>query len=224
MFFKVVNGLLELDKEELRNVAPFKALLERDKGSDGDHDGRKKYKAFKEFYYTWWLVCVRSPGVQGGYNDKELHLQGIKEARLETGWKPDKLVKDCISYYREEQEKLLISSASVINLTKGIRMSDTLCRRMTSNMEKILIEEEEQAVDREERKLKGELVEPVNILEMAARTQALLMQFDQLVKIAEKMPKILDTLTGLKTKLDMEESNSQTVRGGHKKGNRADPK
>ena len=224
MFFTVEGGLLVLAKEELRNIAPFKAILERDKGSDGDHDGRKKYKAFKEFYYIWYVCDVRSPGNRSGYNEKELHVYAIKESRLEDTYKPDKLIKEAILYYRGEQEKMLVSSAAVSNLIKGIRMADTLCRRMTSNMEKILQQEEEESELREERKLAGEQVEPVNILEMAGRTQALLAQFDQLVKIAEKTPKILSTLEGLEKKLKIEETGVNTVRGGGVKGNRADPK
>lgn len=224
MFFNVEGGILVLAKEELRNNALFKAVLERDKGSDGDHDGRKKFKAFKEFFYVWWLCDVRSPGVRAGYNDKELHFQGIKEARLDDAYKPDKLIKDVMIYYREEQAKMLVSSAAVTNLIKGIRMSDVVCRRITSNMEKILQDEEEQAEAREQRKLDGEQVEPVNILEMAARTQALLGQYDQLVKIAEKTPKVLATLETLEKKLKVEESGTNTIRGGGAKGNRADPK
>ena len=224
MFFNTEGGLLVLAKEEIRNIAPFKAILERDKGSEGDHDGRKEYKAFKEFYYIWWLCDVRSPGVRAGYNDKELHLQGIKEARLESDYKPDKLIKDAIAYYKTEQEKILISSASVNNLIRGIRLSDNVCRRIINNMEKILQQEEEETQLREQQIEAGETPAPINILDMAARTQALLAQYDQLIKIAEKSPKILSTLEMLEKKLKVEESGSSTVRGGGAKGMRADPK
>lgn len=224
MFFNVEGGILVLAKEELRNVPVFKTILERDKGSDGDHDGRKKFKAFKEFFYVWWLCDVRSPGVRAGYNDKELHLQAIKEARLDDTYKPDKNIKEVMIYYREEQAKMLVSSAAVTSLIKGIRMSDTLCRRMTSNMEKIILQEDEEAELREQRIANQEVVEPIDIVKIAARTQALLAQFEQLVKIAEKTPKILSTLEALEKKLKIEETGTNTIRGGGTKGNRADPK
>jgi hypothetical protein len=224
MFFNVESGLLTLAKEELRNNVLFRAVLERDKGSDGDHDGRKKYKAFKEFYYVWWVCDVRSPGVRAGYNDKELSLQGIKEARLETNYKPDKLIKDVIAYYKEEQSKLLITGTAVTNLIKGIRLADVLCQRIIGNMEQILQSENEEQKMREDLIDKGETPPPINIIDMAGKTQALISQYDQLIAIANKTPKTLAVLEELETKLKKEESGSITVRGGHKKGNRSDPK
>lgn len=224
MFFKVENGLLVLAKEELRNIAPFKALLERDKGSDGDNDGRKKYRAFKEFYYIWYTTDVRSPGVIAGYTDKELHIKAIKESRLEDTYKPDKLVKEATSYYRAEQEELLVSSNAVINLIKAVRLSDVLTKRMVVSMEKILEEEKEKDDIRQEKINNKETVEPVNLVEEAQRTAALLGQFDQVIKLSEKIPKILPTLEALQKKLKVEESGSETIRGGGKKGSRMDPK
>ena len=91
-------------------------------------------------------------------------------------------------------------------------------------MEKILQQEEEETQLREQQIEAGETPAPINILDMAARTQALLAQYDQLIKIAEKSPKILSTLEMLEKKLKVEEAGSNTVRGGGAKGMRADPK
>lgn len=223
MFFIVESGLLILAKEEIRNITPFRAILERDKGSDGDHDGRKKYKSFKEFYYIWWVSDIKSPGVKAGYNDKELSLQGIKEARLESNYRPDKLVKDAILYYKEEQNKMLITGTAVTNLIKGIRLADVLCQRIINNMEQILQSENEEQEIRENLIDKGETPPPIDILSMAGKTQALIGQYDQLIAIANKTPKTLSVLEELEVKLKKEEKGSVATRGGHKKGNRADP-
>lgn len=50
-----------LNKEWILLVPPFKKLVSRDRGSDGDSDGRKKFKAIKEFTYIYHLVDPRSP-------------------------------------------------------------------------------------------------------------------------------------------------------------------
>ena len=222
MFFKVENGLLVLDKEEIRNISVFKAILERDKGSDGDNDGRKKYRAFKEFYYIWWLCNVKSPGVLAGYNDKELHLQGIKEARLEDTFKPDKLIKEAITYYKEEQAKILISSTSVTNLIRAVRLSDTLTQRLTASMELILEADKQEQEERDKLSEEGKELPPIDLIKLVGRTSALLGQFSQIAEIAKKVPALLATLEEVSKKLKVEESGSATVRGGQRKGNRMD--
>jgi hypothetical protein len=224
MFFTIEGGQLVLNKEEIRNISEFKAILDRDKGSDGDHDGRKKYKAFKEFYYIWWLCDVKSPGTRAGYNDKELHIQGIKEARLDNDYKPDKIIKDAISYYRENQNEMLVSSSAVTSLIKGIRLSSKIVQRIIASMEKVLEIEIGEDEEREKLIAEGQIPAPIDLVAMAGRTHALLAQYDQLTAIASKTPKLLSTLEELETKLKSEITGNNTVRGGHKKGNRTDPK
>lgn len=223
MFFAVEGGQLVLAKEEIRAVSEFKSILDRDKGSDGDHDGRKKHRAFKEFFYIWWVCDIKSPGTRAGYNDKELHLQGIKEARLESDYKPDKVIKDAISYYKDNQNEMLVSSSAVSSLIKGVRLSNKIVQRIIASMEKVLEMEEGEDEERERMIAAGEIPTPIDLVAMAGRTHALLAQYDQLSGIASKTPKLLSTLEELESKLKAEITGNNTVRGGHKKGNRADP-
>lgn len=225
MFFKIgANGLLELEKEEIRNISVFKAILEADKGSDGDHDGRKKHYAFKEFYYIWWNCYVGSPGILSGYNDKELHLQGIREARLEPTYRPNKLVKDAMAYFKAEQAERLISSTALINLIRGIRLSNEVTKRLIVSMETILEEDRKEEALREVAVSEGKIPEPINLVEAAQRTTALLSLLDQLAVLSKKVPIMLAELESLEKKLKVEESGSATVRGGGIKKLRMDPK
>jgi len=216
--FKVEGGLLVLDKEEIRAISCFRTVLERDKGSEGDHDGRKKYYAFKEFYYIYWVADLFSAGNKGGYSEKEIHKQAIKESRLDDNYKPDKLVKECISYYREEQLSSLPTLAALSNLIKGIRLSEQISQKMINNIQVIID-------TGEERRLKQlENNEPIDIAQESIEAQGLIGLLEQLTKIANTIPKTLNTLKDLQEQVTKEQSGSQFVRGGHKKGNRADPK
>lgn len=225
MFFKIgANGLLELEKEEIRNISVFKAILEADKGSEGDHDGRKKHYAFKEFYYIWWNCYVGSPGILSGYNDKELHLQGIREARLESTYRPNKLVKDAMAYFKAEQAERLISSTALINLIRGIRLSNEVTKRLIVSMETILEEDRKDEALRETAILANEIPAPIDLITAAQRTTALLSLLDQLAVLSKKVPIMLAELESLEKKLKVEESGSATVRGGGVKKLRMDPK
>ncbi len=46
---------------EALELKAFKALVTRDKGSKGDADGRKKYRAKKEFAFIYHMVSADSP-------------------------------------------------------------------------------------------------------------------------------------------------------------------
>lgn len=216
--FKIDGGLLVLDKEEIRGISCFKSLLERDKGSEGDHDGRKKYHAFKEFYYIYWVADLFSSGNKGGYPEKELHKQAIKEARLDENYKPDKLVKECIQYYREEQLSSLPSLGALNNLIKGIKLSEQISQKMINNIQAII----ETGEERRQKQIENN--EPIDIAQESIEAQGLIGLLDQLNKVAISVPKTLATLKDLQEQVTKEQGGSQFTRGGHKKGNRADPK
>jgi len=116
MLFKLENGLLVLDKDELRAHEKFKRILERDRGSEGDNDGRKKIFAFKEFFYIYSVADFRSDGNIGGFNAKDLHLRGIKDAGLPENWKPDDKIKEAIDFYKERLEEISPSYTYILKL------------------------------------------------------------------------------------------------------------
>lgn len=52
--------LVEINKTWISTIKEFKKLIVRDKGSEGDADGRKKYKAIKELTFVYHYVDFRS--------------------------------------------------------------------------------------------------------------------------------------------------------------------
>lgn len=83
---------------EVRMIKSFKRLLERDKGSKGDHDGRKKLIATKELALIHFY-CVYDSRFDS-YEGKE-KVNILKEhLDLSNKWKVDEDIKDAIREYR----------------------------------------------------------------------------------------------------------------------------
>lgn len=95
---------------EVRMFAPFKALLERDKGRNsltnvfekGDADGRKKYISTKELAFIYWFADPRSP-YKESYKEEDLRTEKLKRLlALPEVWKIDELVRKAIDFYEAE--------------------------------------------------------------------------------------------------------------------------
>lgn len=213
MLFKIENNLLIIDKDEIRGIKEFKRILERDKGSDGDVDGRKKYKAFKEFYYIYFVADWSSPGNKGGLNEKELHLQAVKYSQLEEGFKPDADIKAAIDIYREILELINPSHTFALKLLKGIKISEKVADSIIEVLEKVL--------ELNKQKLQEE---QTNLAEIVLNNTMLEDQLKKLTNLTNSFPKTLDTLNETLNKLSKEEANGKLGRGGKLIGNRADPK
>ncbi len=216
--FKVEDGLLVLDKEEIRGIPEYRKLLERDRGSEGDHDGRKKYQAYKEFFYIYIWTDLYSYPNKAGLNDKEKHKIALKEADLPNDFKIDIDIKNAIEKYRYVQLLTLPTLNTVSTALKGLKISDIISQSIIKNIESTLEKYEQ------DKKAKIERREPISIGDDMVLTQSLVSQLGQLMEIGTKLPKAIETLEKLKEKLFKEESGINLGRGGKEIGNRADPK
>lgn len=82
---------------EVRLVKEFHKLLKRDKGSKGDHDGRKKLKATRELSFIYFY-CVYDSRFEA-YDGQE-KIDMIKElVELPDDWKIDEDVQAAIDKY-----------------------------------------------------------------------------------------------------------------------------
>jgi hypothetical protein len=108
----VLEGDYPVFNPEVRMFAPFRKILERDKGKKsergiyeaGDADGRKKAIATKELGFVYWFCDPRSSYVES-YQDLQLREEKIKVLLdLPNNWKIDDAVKDAIAFYLEEIE------------------------------------------------------------------------------------------------------------------------
>lgn len=84
---------------EIRAIPIFRDIITRDRGSAGDHDGRKKVQACKEFAWIYFMHDPMSP-----YMALEEEERRPKVAKLifeDPKWKPDKKLKEAASRYKE---------------------------------------------------------------------------------------------------------------------------
>lgn len=216
--FRVENDLLVIDKDETRAIPEFKVILERDKGAKGDTDGRKKFRAFKEFLYIYYVADFESFLSRGGYNEKEKHKLAIKEAGLEEDFKVDNDIKNAIEKYSSTQLLIMPALSTLSTIIKGLKTADKISQNIVESIESVM--------DSFKEKKKAALAEnaPWNPGDDAVMTSHVVGQLEYLLKISNNIPKTIKTLEEIEERLAREKSGVNLGRGGKKIGNRADPK
>lgn len=87
--------------EEALLLTPFKNIYKRDKS-------RGKDKAINELAFVWFYADIKSP-YQSIIDDEERTEEIIKDTELPNTWKPDKLVKDAIEFYKKRNKTVVVS-------------------------------------------------------------------------------------------------------------------
>lgn len=105
-------------------IAEVRQIVKRDKGSNGDADGRKKLFAYKELGAVYWIADYRSPGRMEGYEGEELIEDAIKNFNLPAEWRPDDVVWSLIKKYEANRDggiaaEVLTEISSTFNLMLG---------------------------------------------------------------------------------------------------------
>lgn len=211
------EGLLELNKPELRGISEFTSILARDKGGvvKGDYDGRKKYFAFKEFMYIY--LYYRPTSIYKDLPDEAKHLRCIEDAKLPDDWKVDKLIKAAGKKYKELYSLSALyhsysnSSKALYALGEDIKFFNTLRDKIRTKIKEStqLLEE---SIDEEDIQ-KSEI-------EIDRLTERLMNIGNKILALTEKLPSAFDTLDKLKKKIMDEASGGAAITGGGELGNR----
>jgi hypothetical protein len=200
-FFKFESGELILDKPELALYPEFSTLIKRDKGSEGDVDGRKKKKAFAEFTYIYFTTDFGSYPNKHGFNPKQIHEYAVDMAKLPRDYKPDSEVKDAMNCYR----KLVTSLSKEIRqeLLKSFNNSPKIISKLRDKVDDLIIKD---------------MVDDKDII-MLVECQK------QLLQIATDIPKKLLELREVDKLVqnDEEKTNAVIRRGGGEVPFSADP-
>jgi len=135
-FFKFESGELILDKPELALYPEFSTLIKRDKGSDGDVDGRKKKKAFAEFTYIYFTTDFNSFPNKHGFSPKQVHEYAVDMAKLPKDYIADNEVKSAMNCYR----KLVTSLSKEIRqeLLKSFNNSPKVISKIRNKVDDLL--------------------------------------------------------------------------------------
>lgn len=219
--FKIENHVLELDRDEIRLIPEFKELLIRDKGKNGNDRGSKSL-CYKEFKYIYFIADYKSPYVD--FPDKEREKYSKQDSGFEESWKIDNSIKLAIDKYKFLQET---PSIRILNsLQRGLMLSSNVVDNVCNNIQYLLDEIENDLLDlkgsKEEDPIKLRELKKVVILKQMEYTNALVINLKTIQDLGKDIPKTLIGIEGLAQKVKKETEGDNTVRGGGKKGNRAD--
>lgn len=99
--------------EEARTIIQFNRILMRDKGSEGDSDGRKKKFALKELAFVYFYCSF--DGRFQFYDTEKERIEAIKSVLgLPKEWVIDSVIEDAIkmySYLTETESMALVKEA-----------------------------------------------------------------------------------------------------------------
>lgn len=223
--FNFKNHILTLSRVEIAAVPEFNALIRRDKGSEGDSDGRRKLKAYQEFLYIFYVYDYESPIAK--LPDTPRITKALTLIGLPSNWKPDKDVKAAIKTYLDLQNDLSPTNKVLISLERGLNLSSKIIDSLVSKMERTLALVEEASnkintpTDFDKLEVPGAIT-PVHTTVFPDITP-LVSDMNTLISLSERIPSAIKTIEVVREKVNQEKGSSEIIRGGREKRNREDP-
>jgi hypothetical protein len=172
--FKLVDGVLELDREEITLYKHLRKILTRDKGSPGDSDGRKKAQAFKELRYIYFICDYSGHPRVHGYSPKEAHAYAIEQCDLPLSFVPDKDIQAAMDEYIDLTTS--VAKELVDELLSVLRNNIRVVRILRNKIDASIIK-----------------IEKADIVEDADTTKLFTAQKD-LIAMAMSIPSAIETL------------------------------
>lgn len=111
-YFELTDKGIKIKDESIMLVSCFNDLYKRDTTTD-------KAVVFKELHYIWQMSDVRSSSLKRGLKGKALVKDATSKAKLDTTWKADDLVNECVLYYREDRSNIVIVTYENLLATFG---------------------------------------------------------------------------------------------------------
>jgi hypothetical protein len=214
--FLVKNGILEINKPEAREIPEYKALIVRDKGTEGDSEGRKKQGAMRELLYIYLILDPRSMY----YNLSKEERKELAKAhcKFPDNWKPDELMQDAAKRYKKDMVltgtgKAYVAAEqalfSVSSDAEFFQEQIDQYKHMLAKRNKLVLGGN-----------LGETEKTATMAEISALMQDMINLQDKLLKNIDKIPKLQETVTTLLNKYMEEEGGKKAVYGGGSLGNR----
>ena len=198
--FEFTDGKIRLSRAEIGMYKEFSAILRRDRGSEGDIDGRKKFKALRDFFYIYLVCDYRSALINRGFSGKELRLKAREEAQLPMVWREDDIIKAGMAKYKEL--KFDIKGELINELLLLFRGNYKRITNLRESIDKLL---EKPGLTRSEME---------NISQLEARV----------FEIATRTPTIIkDLQRAMKDTEDIDMGDKKILRGGGEVPESADP-
>lgn len=121
--FELNDRSISLARDEILLIEEFKRLYKRDRGIQGDAQGRKKRRAFQEFHYIYLMCDYDSYPNRNGLSESAAHKYSLIEVGFEEGYAPDDVVLNAMKRYINEQYN--INKEVILTLLRMFRTTLT---------------------------------------------------------------------------------------------------
>lgn len=116
-------------------IKEFKAIIERDKGSVGDSQGRKKLQATKELAFVALYVNLKS-AYNRNYEEQARVGELVRSLELPHDWRLDDVMKKAMKRY--ELTQITPSSAMIVSVRKALYSSRNIISFLEKRLEKTM--------------------------------------------------------------------------------------
>ena len=210
------DGNLVINKIEARDITEFRKILQRDKGSEGDYDGKKKFQAFKEFMY---IYLIADPGsILRDLPIDEKKERARKQAKLNEDWKEDVLIKESILVYGDvlalsgSEHAYYNASRGLYSIGEDLELFNKANDRTRKKIVKLELEIEDGNLTPDELERK--------VYELDKLTENLSKNTQEIVKLSNLLPNAYKGLEDLYAKMRKEQEGKKNLYGGGELGNR----
>lgn len=206
---------LVINKIEVRKTKEYQAILMRDRGSKGDHEGRKKSMATKELLYMY--MTIHPASIFRDLSLKEREIKSKTRCGLPDDWKPDKLLNLACKRFREDLD-LSALHHSYINASRGVYGVGEDLAFFNNRREQLRanIKYKTAQLDKET----DEAQQGILHKEIERDTEMLLSIGQKIIKMSNDLPIAFKTIEDLKKKLADESAKTKELYGGGTLGNR----
>lgn len=204
--------LVDINKEWISTIKEFKKILRRDRGSEGDAEGKKKLQATKEFTFIYHLVDYRSQFDNYSEADKEKQSASNAELPADFDYRKDEDLVLAIKRYHTLQD---VPSLKMLNEAKeGLHTAHKVIRKIRTSLEtKIEAAEFDELTTEENKQGKTIIVDPVAKLTNSLKA---------LMTLTNEIGPAMKTIKDLTEQVKKELSEKESLRGNKMKGARED--
>lgn len=205
------EGILEINKKEVRDIPEFKEIIIRDKGGKiyGDYDGRRKMFAYKELKY---IHLVTHPSTIYRDLPKEArHEKSKAAADLPEDWQPDELIHKAIEAYKELIpisalfHSYLNANSAVYAIGEDLKFINTLREKTRNRIIEKTKELDNTVIEEDIQRLGAEIDSSTNrLMELGSK----------ITNLSNSLPVAFETIEKLKVKLLNEGQAGAGVYGG----------
>jgi len=203
------DRLVELNKTWITTIKEFKKIVTRDKGSDGDADGRRKLQAIKEFTFIYHFCDYRSQFINYGNLDRE--IEAIRNSDLPPDFKyeKDSDLLEAVARYQSFQKSPALKVLE--ESREGLHSAHKVIKHIRESLEKRLSTATFKAIDTEA------TVDDTEIITNIAKGLKSLMELTTTIGPA------LKNIKNLEEEVKLELGDKQELRGDKELGHREDP-